>query len=823
MEFIYFILLIAILFVVISNKSKIKFFEREILIIHQKNYELVNLLLDIKRNQEEMDRKSKAEQNLEVPQENSIPSTPAFDVQTHVVEEMPSATAVDILHENQDASSIIESYTNESTQEINDPNPISSEILTESSTSSAPISKINWWTKFKQEHPDMEKFVGENLINKIGILILVLGIGFFVKYAIDKDWISEIARVGIGILIGGVLMGIAHKLHDTYKAFSSVFVAGAIGIFYFTIGIAFQDYHLFSQTTAFVIMSFITVLSCGFSLLYNRQELAILTLFGGFLTPFIVSSGGDNFVVLFTYLLVLNTGILVLSIKKRWAFVNYTALLLSLIIIGGWYFKNGYGYFAKTYGYALLFSALFYLLFTIIFTLNNLKNTDKYTKHDLKALLLNTAFYYGISFSIVHIYAPAYQGLFHLLLALVNLGIGYFIWKKSAVKNVFFYVFIGLCLTFVTLVIPAQFSGNYITAFWACEGVLLFYLYQKSKIKDFVIGGIIVQILTILSLVMDWQKYYFNENPYGGILLNNVFITGIVVVASYLVTRKWFMPVEEKIYFKKTGTFSVSTLQNILLIIALVFGYLVPIFDLCFWTFEYTGSKINAISVGFLYHSVYCCLLITLFKNWSKTTLNMITAVVTGFNFLCYTFLISRLPLIKLHNLDQSNVLVFILHYFITITVLYQLYILIKRKKEHVFFSFLNANYWNWILMAFLVYVVSIEIQIHSLCFVETVENIRIYKKIVFKTAFPIAWGIVSLISLILGIKYNWKYFRFAALTLMGVTVLKLFLYDMNESSESGKIVAFIILGIIILSISFMYQKLKKLVINTTDENEKLE
>ena len=62
------------------------------------------------------------------------------------------------------------------------------------------IPQKTWYEKFKENNPDLEKFVGENLINKIGILILVLGISFFVKYAIDKDWINEPARVGIGIL-----------------------------------------------------------------------------------------------------------------------------------------------------------------------------------------------------------------------------------------------------------------------------------------------------------------------------------------------------------------------------------------------------------------------------------------------------------------------------------------------------------------------------------------------------------------------------------------------------------------------------------------------
>ena len=132
------------------------------------------------------------------------------------------------------------------------------------------MTQETWYDKFRKNNPDLEKFVGENLVSKIGIAILVIGITFFVKFAIDKDWINEIARVGIGILCGVIVLGFAHKLHTKYKAFSSVLVAGGISIFYFTIGIAFHQYHIFNQLAAFIIMVFITGFSVFTSLLYNR-------------------------------------------------------------------------------------------------------------------------------------------------------------------------------------------------------------------------------------------------------------------------------------------------------------------------------------------------------------------------------------------------------------------------------------------------------------------------------------------------------------------------------------------------------------------------
>ena len=81
-------------------------------------------------------------------------------------------------------------------------------------------------------------------------------------------------------------MAIAHKLKKNFAAFSSVLVAGAISIFYFTIAIAFHEYQLFSQTVAFAIMIVITAFSVLVSVSYNRQELAVLSYIGGFAVPF---------------------------------------------------------------------------------------------------------------------------------------------------------------------------------------------------------------------------------------------------------------------------------------------------------------------------------------------------------------------------------------------------------------------------------------------------------------------------------------------------------------------------------------------------------
>jgi uncharacterized membrane protein len=193
---------------------------------------------------------------------------------------------------------------------------------------------------FFERNPDLEKFIGENLISKIGIGILVLAIGFFVKYAIDNNWIGEVGRVCVGLLCGGILVGLAHKLRNSYKSFSSVLIGGGMAVFYFTITLAYHNFHLFGQTASFVILIAITAFAVALSLLYDRQELAIISLVGGFSAPFLVSDGSGHYQTLFIYLIILNAGLLILAYNKAWRLLNLLAFIFTVVIFGGWLFTN---------------------------------------------------------------------------------------------------------------------------------------------------------------------------------------------------------------------------------------------------------------------------------------------------------------------------------------------------------------------------------------------------------------------------------------------------------------------------------------------------
>ncbi|WP_431167486.1 DUF2339 domain-containing protein [Tenacibaculum halocynthiae] len=704
--------------------------------------------------------------------------------------------------------------------------------------------KKSWFETFKEKNPDLEKFIGENLINKIGILILVLGISFFVKYAIDKDWINEPARVGIGILCGSLVMAIAHKLKKNYVAFSSVLVAGAISIFYFTIYIAFHEYQLFSQTIAFSIMAIITAFSTLVSVSYDRQELAVLSLIGGFATPFMVSTGEGNYVVLFTYIAILNIGVLGVSYFKKWRIVTILAFIFTTLLYTGWLGSkiNDPSFSHKG---ALLFATLYYFIFSITIVLNNLKNKGVFSTIEYFIFVANTFIFFGIGMVILKDIDSNFIGVFTLLLAIYNLVYAIILFKKFGLDKNAIYLLIGLALTFVTLTIPIQFEGNQITLFWALESVLLFWLSQKSKISSFKFGAIIVQVLTIISLLIDWERYYSSEN--FTVIFNPLFIAGFIVSISLFITY-WLLKKEKEVV-TRFFTFSIKFYKNVLVLATVIITYFTGLLEINYQSHQFISNQASVLSFPVMYHFVFVSLILYIASLFKKKNISKGALIVSTISIILYIVSFYKLPKTEIINNLVENTTsnyAFYFHYIILACLIYFGYQLLTTTTS-LFTINTKQNKWlPWLFTFAIVYVLSNEIMVHGLYLSNSLSSDEItnqfsdsennwYEKFnyakkqinntatqIIKIGYPILWGVFSFIFLIIGIRKQWKNLRIIALSLLGLTILKLFIYDIKNVSETGKIIAFILLGILILVISFVYQKIKKLVVDENSEDEKI-
>lgn len=705
----------------------------------------------------------------------------------------------------------------------------------------------SWWENFKDNNPDLEKFIGENLINKIGILILALGISYLVKLGIDQNVITEPMRVGIGILAGSIVMIFAHKLRVNYKAFSSVLVAGAISIFYFTIAIAFHDYHLIGQTVAFVIMVVITLFSAFISISYDRMELAAISLIGAFAVPFMVSTGQGNYVVLLTYILIIDIGILLIAYFKKWNFLNIQAYVFTMLLYCGW-LSTIIGSPKAPYLGALIFGFLFYFTFILMNIINNIKNKGEFSNWQLSILSSNTLIFYGSGMLILNSYHPEFKGLFTTFLALFNLIYAWYLYKRFGVEKRVIYVLIGMTLTFATLAIPIQFQGNYITLFWAAEAVLLIWLSQKSEIKTFKFASAIVHFLMLLSLIIDWSKLYGSENILA-IIINPAFLTGLFAIASFIAVFYLLKKETDEPTFLGI-TFHPQNYSTYTKIIAVILAYFGGFIELSYQANIYleSSSAVNYLKV--VYHFIFSAIFISIAFKGKNISFKNLASILASINIILFIFVSSHFAFSEQEDYLVGKIsfpLAYLLHFVSLILTAYFVFALYKTREDNFIFKQFSNKIILIIASLLLVYLASSELMLHSIAISgnqisasETQEALKDYPGIniheatyyyandrindienqVIKTGYPILWGALAFLFLIVGIKRNVKNLRIIALLLLGITILKLFIYDIRNASETGKIIAFILLGVLILIISFVYQKLKVLVLSNPSEEK---
>ncbi|HEY5692486.1 MAG TPA: DUF2339 domain-containing protein [Cyclobacteriaceae bacterium] len=668
---------------------------------------------------------------------------------------------------------------------------------------------------FFERNPDIEKFIGENLANKIGIGILVLGIGFFVKYAIDQNWINEIGRVFIGILCGGILLAIAHRLRKNFVAFSSVLIGGGIAILYLTIAIAFHEYRIFNQTSAFFLMLGITSFAVVLSLGYNRIELAVLSILGGFASPFMASAGEGNFVELFTYILILDSGMLVLAYYKKWNLVNIICYLLTVLLFGSWLGAKFDGQEISMISGALLFSTLFYLVFFAMNIVNNIKERLPFKGIEFSILLSNTFFYFGaVMFILNNETGQDYKGLFTAFLGVFNFIFAYSLFKNTRVDKNLVFLLIGLVLTFISLAAPIQLEGNYITLFWAAEAVLLLWLGQKSGLRLMKLASVVVLILMLISLLMDWGNLYINTGEFTlAILLNKAYITSIFALGSiggtFFLLKNESQENPERVRFYKislilAGVVLLYTSQYLELNYQLAYAQVI-------------GYSAQVIIVG-CYNMIFILGLLFAEKKWNDNQ-NLRDAfsfwgvlVMLVYLFYYHTHIIfSRNDYLMASGQEAG----FLFHYLLIALIILIAAIGLGKIRALTEFNLKTHHAYSWFYVFFFVFLASVELDhlvlLISGAAIESQSQILAQNH---KIGYPILWGLASFIIIAIGLKTKRKQLRIISLTLFLITILKLFTIDIKGISEGGKIAAFISLGILLLVVSFMYQRLKKILLD---------
>jgi uncharacterized membrane protein len=700
----------------------------------------------------------------------------------------------------------------------------------------------------RKSKSEIEQFVGSNLINKIGIAITIIGVAIGAKYSIDHDLISPLARIVLGYVIGLGLLGVGFKLKKAYTDFSAVLVSGAIAIMYFITYAAYSFYSLFPQLAAFSLMVLFTIMTIAAALNYNRQVIAHIGLVGAYAVPFLLSENSGNVMVLYSYMAIINIGVLIISVKKYWKSLYYSSFILTWIIFSFWYFAD----FESALHYTIfwVFAFLFFMTFYLIFISYKLLHQEKFQASDVLLILSNSFIFYGLGYSVLVNEPEGGQllGLFTLGNAAIHLGVTIFIYQQKAADRNLFTMVAGLVLIFITIAIPVQLDGSWVTLLWAGEAALLFWIGRRRNDPVYEKIAYALMVLAFVSIAGDWMAIYNQYVP--GVpetrmnpLLNINFLTSLFFIGAFAFITYLNRPADESNV--PSGQNSIKTLMRVVIpaILLITVYYTFSLEITMYWHQLYLDSAKTMTLEGNEYESTY----------WNEDLVSFKSLWNQNYSFL----FLSLLALVNMKWIRSKQLAMTILLFgFISIIVLLSEGLwalstlrdnyLTQYLSEHFPRSSFNIGirYIVFVFAGLMLYT------LHRITQEDTLEPHRKNLRVVFDLLFhftilcmisnewltwmaiqqfsestrlglSIIWGAYALLLIILGIWKAKGHLRIMAIALFAVTLIKLAVYDISHLNTIAKTIVFVTLGVLLLIISFLYNKYKHLTLPEERENER--
>jgi uncharacterized membrane protein len=376
-------------------------------------------------------------------------------------------------------------------------------------------------------------FTTGNVVVKVGIIILFFGVAFLLKYAAQRNAfpvelrLIAVAAGAIGMLIFG------WRLRYTKESYALALQGGAVGLLYLTVFSAAKLYTVLPLGFTFFVMVALVVFSCLLAVLQNSRSLACLAIIGGFLAPYLTSSGGGSHVALFSYYAVLNAGIFGMAWFKAWRILNWLGFVFTFVIASLW----GYdAYEAKYFNTTEPFLILFFLFYVVIPVLFSYKQPPH-----LKGLV-DGSLVFGVplvGFTLQGLLVSDYE--FGLALSALSMSVFYvllasWLWnKKIESMRLLTESFIALAVIFASLAIPFALDGDWTAVAWALEGAGISWVgIRQQRLLPRLFGLLLQFGAGVILLVSNQLNYY--STP----ILNGAYMGALLLSISGLISAYFF-------------------------------------------------------------------------------------------------------------------------------------------------------------------------------------------------------------------------------------------------------------------------------------------
>ena len=364
-------------------------------------------------------------------------------------------------------------------------------------------------------------WLSENLLLKIGIAILFLGLTFLLRYASARIHISIPLRYCAVAATAIVLGFVGWRLRDKRRHYALAVQGASLAILYLTTLAALKLHGLIPPTFAFILMVAITGLLVALAVVQNAPILAQIALIGGLAAPILTSSGNNNYIALFSYLALLNSGVALIARYKAWRSLNLIGLIGTTFIAGAW----GSRYYQYSDYLAvqpfLIYHLALYTLIVWLYARRCIEDADPPTL-DNNAPLQTMLDYYlsgmqriGVSDSTLliasafgfytlqyHLVAWAHYGaaIAALAFAAWYTACALYLRSSDARLHTLTHACAILAALFATTAIPLALDPRWTVSSWVIQSALVYTFAHRTRNPITRLGALLLYILAVITL-----------------------------------------------------------------------------------------------------------------------------------------------------------------------------------------------------------------------------------------------------------------------------------------------------------------------------------
>ncbi|MBN1809917.1 MAG: DUF2339 domain-containing protein [Planctomycetes bacterium] len=667
--------------------------------------------------------------------------------------------------------------------------------------------------KPKSRAPAKEMAFGQKWLLIIGVVVTVLGIAYFLKYAFDNNWVGPAGRVALAYATGLAGLGLGEWFRRRYGLFGLLLIGGGIATLYFSSFAAFQIYGLVPQWLAFTLMVIVTVLAWGLSIFHDTMWLAVLGIVGGFLTPVVLSTGVDNQIVLMTYMTILNLGVVGIAGFKRWPLLNYLGFLATWGMFTGWYIKY---YEQPKFWPTIIYCNIFFLAYTLAPFFYYLVREHKKPLRGFLITVPNAFIGFGYSYAIIKDFSSLkWVSLVTLGYSAISSLMAHYVYRRNKENIEPFVMLIATSTLFLVITVPVLFSGHWITVFWAVQAAVLLWAAVRLRHKLLFVGTLLLFALT-LGKFMLWDydktfklslKTWSYADGFSALLLERWLTTATVLGSVYWFGRK----------LKQAKDFLYASAEDFGAVMAggfaLLLFWVLNVEVLSFFRTYYPAPRpAMQTAMWMVFAAVMMWLAARRYRMWLWLGSIILLGVgLVKFVFYDYVGGLRLTPQFAFRDGYTTLLAARWTAVLVVVGTVVLLAALWKKVHEQAkdklpdFTAVYKVLFW---VMLFIV----LNLEVSGFCF-SYVSAGRF-------AAISILWGCFAVALMVIGFARRTAVYRRSGMGVIAATLLKVFLFDMQNVHTPYRIMSFVITGIFLIGVSFLYHKYKHVLMPPEEKPE---